>query len=394
MQTTYLGIDFGTTGCRACIIDGSGTVLAEAAEPLPQPLRNGECVEQDPSLWWGALERLITALPGRFRAQLKSMAIDGTSGTVLLADRDGTPITPALMYNDARAPGEPRGQWLLQHHPEAAQLHSQADWLIYHLTRRHVCDSNNALKLGWDAEAGHWLAGGPLPEVVDAGTPLGTITPEMSAHFGLPDDLTICAGTTDSTAAFIASGATQPGEAVTALGSTLVLKVISEQPLFAPEYGIYSQPLGDLWLVGGASNCGGAVLRQFFTDEQMAAMTPQLKPEQPTGLDYYPLPSPGERFPINDPTLTPRLEPRPESDIEFFQGILEGIARIEKAGYDKLAELGAPYPTSIRSNGGGARNRGWTKIREGLLGIPMVEALQSEASFGTALLARDGLSKV
>jgi sugar (pentulose or hexulose) kinase len=166
-----------------------------------------------------------------------------------------------------------------------------------------------------------------------------------------------------------------------------VLKVVAEQPVFAPQYGVYSQPLGEHWLVGGSSNSGGAVLRHYFSDAQMAALTPRLCPDNPTGLDYYPLLREGERFPYNDPALPPRLMPRPADDARFFQGLLEGIAAIEKAGYDRLAELGAPYPASVRSNGGGARNPAWTAIRGRLLGVPMLRAEAEEACYGTALLA-------
>jgi sugar (pentulose or hexulose) kinase len=231
-----------------------------------------------------------------------------------------------------------------------------------------------------------------LPEVIPAGHIIGTLQPELAKHWGMNVDTRIVSGTTDSTAAFIASGASRPGEAVTALGSTLVLKVIAEQPVFAPEYGVYSHPLGEHWLVGGASNSGGAVLRHFFSAQQMALLSAQLQPQEPTGLDYYPLTAPGERFPINDPQLAPRLSPRPSDDARFFQGLLEGIAEIEKAGYEKLAQLGAPYPASVRSNGGGAANEAWTVIRGQLLGVEMLAATRSEAAYGSALLARNGVS--
>jgi len=189
----------------------------------------------------------------------------------------------------------------------------------------------------------------------------------------------------------MATGANKIGEAVTALGSTLVVKIITEQPIFAAEYGVYSQPLmvdgQQRWLVGGASNSGGAVLRQHFSDAQLQALTAQLKPDQPTGLDYYPLPSIGERFPVNDAKLEPRLEPRPEADLLFFQGMLEGISNIEAQAYRLLAELGAPYPVSVRSTGGGAKNTSWTQIRQQRLQTQMLDAEQTEAAFGTALLA-------
>ena len=105
-------------------------------------------------------------------------------------------------------------------------------------------------------------------------------------------------------------------------------------------------------------------------------------------MDYYPLPAPGERFPINDAALQPRLEPRPSSEARFFQGILEGLTRIEQRGYRLLSELGAPYPVRVVTVGGGATNLSWMKIREDMLGVPVVKAAQQEAAYGAALLAR------
>jgi hypothetical protein len=261
-------------------------------------------------------------------------------------------------------------------------------------------DENNALKLGYDPVARswpEWLAQLPrvmqlLPEVVPAGTGIGRIDPAMAARFGLSADTRIISGTTDSTAGFIATGAIR-GEAVTTLGSTLVLKVRSEVPVFAPENGIYSHRLGDDWLVGGASNSGGAVLRQYFREAEITALTKQLRPACPTGMDYYPLPSRGERFPINNPDLEPRLAPRPQEDIRFFQGMLEGIARIEVQGYLRLAELGAPWPIRVISSGGGAANAAWRTIRSQLLGIPVVAAEHQEAAYGTALLALQAVAE-
>lgn len=419
-KSVAIGIDFGTSGCRAVAMDLSGKRLGESMLALPAAQRHGSAIQQDPMLWATALERLLDMLLSRIPANtVGAIAIDGTSGTVLLADAQGNPLTPALMYNDNRsvveaariellAPRESAAHgtgsglakllWLLRHYeiPATSRVHSQADWLSARLSSRFsFSDANNMLKLGYDPIANCWpawmeqldLPPGLLPRVLKPGAPTGTITPELAARFGLPRELRICSGTTDSTAAFIASGASEPGEAVTSLGSTLVLKIISDKPIFAPEYGIYSQPLGERWLVGGGSNSGGAVLRHFFSDEQIAEMSRQLQPDTPTGLDYYPLLKPGERFPRNDPALKPRLEPRPADNVRFFQGMLEGMARIEKEGYDRLAELGAPYPVSVRSNGGGARNTAWTRMRGKLLGVPMLPAREDQACYGSALLA-------
>lgn len=421
----YLGIDLGTSGCRAVAIDENGRQRASAAAGLPAPRRDGERCEQDPDLWWQAVCEVLRALLAQVPATtVRAIAVDGTSASLLLSDEQGEPLGPALMYNDARAvaqakriaAGAPPATaaqgpasalakllWLRDEgltRPARHALH-QADWISARLSgRAGVSDQNNALKLGYDPLAESWpdwldALGVPrnlLPEVVPPGTPIGPLRPALARSLGLPAETLIVAGTTDSTAAFLATGAARPGEAVTCLGSTLVLKVICEQPVFDATHGVYSQPLfldgRRLWLAGGASNSGGAVLRQFFSDAQMRAMTPRLRPQRRTCLAYYPLPGPGERFPVNDPRLPPRLTPRPHDDVRFFQALLEAIAGIESRGYRLLRDLGAPYPVNVRSTGGGAKNPAWERIRGDLLKVPMIAPHSGDAAYGSALLAR------
>jgi sugar (pentulose or hexulose) kinase len=173
----------------------------------------------------------------------------------------------------------------------------QADWILGRLTgRAGLSDWNNCLKLGFDPARGIWprwileldLMGVTLPEVLAPGAPVGPLTEAVLAATGLPPGTLAVAGTTDSTAAVMATGAQAPGDAVTSLGSTLVLKVLGERPISAPQFGVYSHRFGDLWLVGGASNSGGAVLRGFFEDEQLRGLSAGMDPERETGLDYYP----------------------------------------------------------------------------------------------------------
>ena len=158
---------------------------------------------------------------------------------------------------------------------------------------------------------------------------IGTVSPTVAAQLDLPLNCQIRAGTTDSIAAFLASGATNPGEAVTSLGSTLVLKLLSQQRVDCADYGIYSHRLGNLWLAGGASNTGGAVLAHFFSPQDLAQLSQSIDPSHESTLDYYPLLKPGERFPVNQPDFPPRLQPRPVNDAEFLHGLLESLAQIE-----------------------------------------------------------------
>jgi D-ribulokinase len=418
----FIGIDMGTSGCRVIAIDDGGSELARETVAVAPPRRNGARVEQDAGLWWEALCAVLRAVASRLPGPPAALAIDGTSGTVVVTDARGEPLGRALMYNDARAQAQaariaelaPRESgahgatsslakllWWLDHREARGVRHAlhQADWLAARLTEQWgLSDENNALKMGYDPVSRAWpawlretgLPRGLLPRVLCPGDQLGRLQPGPARACGLPEGVPVFAGTTDSVAGFLATGAAEPGEAVTSLGSTLVLKIVSPRPVFAPEYGVYSHRLGELWLAGGASNSGGAVLAQHFTAQEMTEMSGHLDPDTPTGLDYYPLPAPGERFPVCDPGLAPRLEPRPDDDARFFQGVLEGIARIEAQGYARLSGLGCPTPVSIRSVGGGASNTAWTRIRARHLPAPLVVPTHTEAAYGAALLARKG----
>ena len=445
---TVAGIDLGTSGGRIAVIDCDKKVLFSHSISYPSE------AEQTPALWWRTVTTLLKELPENIKENLQSLAVDGTSGTILLCDSQGKPLSSALMYNDLRAtkeakqikefmPADNGGQgasgslarlmWLLKHELQKGQqlqkgqkkgvyfdfaqqdcalsakkasnqhIHAvhQADYILGMLGGNFcLSDENNCLKLGYDAVKRCWpleelsklgIDQSLLPEVFPAGSAVAQITETQAENLGLPKTLKLVTGTTDSLAAFIATGADKVGDAVTSLGSTLVVKLIADVPIFSAEHGVYSHRLSDQWLIGGASNSGAKVLRHFFSQDKIDTMTTQLSPHKSTGLDYYPLITVGERFPIADATKAPQLLPRPESGLEFFQGMLEGIAHIEAQGYQKLVELGAPAISSVRSVGGGSKNKAWTTIRKNRLNVKMLTPKQSDAAYGSALLALKGI---
>ncbi|NEP43729.1 MAG: FGGY-family carbohydrate kinase [Okeania sp. SIO2H7] len=424
----YLGLDFGTSGVRHAVVDVRGVVRAE-----------GKYIWQEgtpiPSEWQKALHALIDDIPREIRERMRAIAIDGTSATVLLCDGEGSPISDPLFYNDGRgvevmeavraiAPANhpvisatssfAKLLWLQENYkvnndfPDRTYyfLH-QADWLGFLLHGQlGISDYHNALKLGYDVgklSYPEWLTKAldsnrqtitiKLPRVVVPGTTVGNVTPEVANRFGLPAECQVKAGTTDSIAAFLASGASSPGEAVTSLGSTLVLKLLSRDRVDDGRYGIYSHRLGDLWLTGGASNTGGAVLKAYFSDEELERLSREINPEKESLLDYYPLLKKGDRFPINDPELLPKLEPKPENPAEFLHGLLESIARIEGQGYNLLQQLGATPLKQVYTAGGGAKNPTWTAIRRRYLKVAVEESVNTEAAYGAAILAMKGIKK-
>jgi sugar (pentulose or hexulose) kinase len=378
-----------------------------------------------PSVWKQAMERAVTQALAAVDSQcIRAIAVDGTSGTMLPVNADGSPVGAALMYNDpvnnahildaiaavapttSAAHGATSGLArfiALQTTPDVAKIIHQADWLAGQFSDRFdISDANNALKTGYDSVAcrwPEWISGtgaNPklLPGVVAPGAITAKVADASARRYGLTQDTLIVAGTTDGCASFLATGASQPGDAVTALGTTMTVKMLSNKPLFAPQFGLYSHRMGDTWLAGGASNSGGNVLLHYFDADTIATLSKHIDPSTSTGFEYYPLVKPGERFPVNDVDFPPRVTPRPASDVEFLKALFEGMTNIESMAYARLADLGAPPLKSLRSVGGGARNKAWTAIRARKLNVPFKAVLSGEAAMGSALLALSGANAI
>lgn len=422
MTRLTLGIDLGTSGVRAAVLDTADRVVATARASYGPDAGD----RRDPARWRAAAMDCLDAQMAALRAaradpgDITGIAVDGTSGSLVLTDGALTPVTSALMYDDAgfaaeadriatvapathvaRGPGSALARALNlvseDRAGRARHLLHQADFVAAWLMGRGgLTDVNNALKTGIDPATGRWpdwVAGlfpdpGLLPRAHLPGAPLAPVSHDIAVRFGLAADAMVHAGTTDSIAAFLAAADPVPGAAVTSLGTTLAVKLCSDIRIDAPDLGLYAHRLGDGWLLGGASNTGGGVLRNLFGDDALVTLSARIDPAMESPCDFYPLLRPGERFPVNDPTLAPRLAPRPADDVAFLHGVLESIARIERDAYAVMARLGAPRPAQVVTAGGGAANPAWTTIRARVLGVPVTVAATPEAAVGAARLGR------
>lgn len=422
----FLGVDVGTSGIRALVIDEAGRIRAQARPPLPEVQGDNGWREQHSQCWLDALEDCMAGLRqqlGPAMQDIQALALDGTSATLVVTDHQGQPLRPALMYNDQRATDEAREiaqilpasgalasassslaklLWLAHHEAHIARqivhVQHQADWIAATLTGcRGESDAANLLKLGIDPETLNWpeevgklletagLDPAILPRARLSGEILGQIRADWARRLGLPANLQIVHGTTDSLAALIATGVRQTGQAATSLGSTLVLKLAAEHPLNQSAAGIYSHRLNALWLPGGASNSGGSALLKHFSVADMQQLTPDLQPAQPSGQLCYPLPRPGERFPLNAPSFSGSKIA--ESDpVKRFQMLLEGLCYIEAWGYARLQE-GGTVLREVFSLGGGTSNEAWMQMRANVLNRPVLTPWCAEAALGAAMLA-------
>lgn len=458
----FLGLDFGTSGARCVAVDARGDAVAETSAKYPPIVDGGKGGDGIPAggwaeAWRGALWSLLDDLPVDVRERVVSVAVDGTSGTALVVNGDdGSVVYPPMLYNekrddavDAIAAVAPEGHTTRSASSALCKLHSwwfeteggkkasanesvppgqsvpvanpkllhHADWIAYLLHGvAGVTDHNNALKLGFDPgldDSGaypDWILRQPyaamLPMTCLApGTVAGAcVTEEAKKRFPNAERVRVVAGTTDSVAAFAAARCSDPGDCVTSLGSSLALKLVSETRVDDAAAGVYSHRLCGKWLVGGASNLGGWLLRSHFDDDELVELTAQLRDEPlPTRLsdaaektllselDYFPGVLMG--FGLSVEEATKRLaSDRPESDAEFLRAILSSVARVEARSYDTLVSMGASHaPRRVFTAGGGARNDFWSSIRsEAMGGVSVAKSPFAEAAYGTALLARMG----
>ncbi len=428
MSALFLGVDLGSSGLRLAVLADVGVAGGQPDDPLLSRQSSYPGRLEEPGAWRQGLIQLLATVPEEIRRQVRAIAIDGTSGTLLACRADGgllpPPLDLALPYHLActeqsgaiRALLDPSPAGSTGHPAASASgslaralrllalardagvgpgllLRHQADWLMgWLLGDWRWGEEGNNVRLGWDLQQGRWLAGvaeglgaGVLPGIRSSGSRLGRLAPAAAACLGLPADCQVVAGSTDANAAVLATDPEQ-GDGIAVLGTTLVLKQFVGAPLAGA--GLSNHRVGGRWLAGGASNAGAGILRRFFDDAQIAELSRQIAPDRPTGLALRPLSRRGERFPVDDPELEPILEPRPASDARYLQALLEGLTAIEVAGWRRLRELGAPALRRVISVGGGARNSQWRALRTRALGIPVLNRPKRTAALGMALLAR------
>ena len=437
MASAYvLGIDLGTSGARALVVDRAGAIVASAFTALPPPaVVEGGGREQDANLWWEATASAVRVALARLSAaagqprDVGAACVDATSGTIVPVDAACVPVRAGLMYNDARAAaeaarlnaaaratGEGEGAnasyasakilWLREHDPataRAARFLHQTDFVNARLlgaTRAAdvATDESSALKTGYDVVARRWTGSlaragldvGQLPLVVKSGATLGVIDAGFARDTGLTADCRVVAGMTDGTAAAVASGAAAIGEANTTIGTTLVWKLVAAHPVVDPQGRLYChRHPGGAFLPGGAGNAGGEgiAFQVAAPGAALDRLAGELAIGPPSGFLAYPLPRPGERFPFVDPGFAGFTDPRARTDGERYRAALDGLACIERWGFEVAAELGAPVDGRVWTTGVGARHAAWMQLRADFLGRPVCRAAHPESGFGAALVA-------
>ena len=407
----FVGIDLGTQGARALVVGADGAVAGRGGASV-RSRRAGDRHEQSPRSWWeaaaGACRDALAGVPSE---RVRAVATCGTSGTIVLVDRDGEPATQALMYDDARASAQarrlematswalPKLVWLVEHEPAAGRpgvrVAHQPDVVTRRLVGHAVAsDESHALKTGYDARRAGFVQPGDddlshlLPDVVAPGALLGEVCEQAAAETGLARGAAVIAGMTDGCAAQIAAGALRPGDCNSVLGTTLVLKGCSPERIEDRARGVYSHRSPDGgWLPGGASSSGAGVLPATFPGHDLDALGRRAAEHERTRVLAYPLVSRGERFPFAAPTAEAFMLGTPADEGEHAAALMQGLALVERLCLEQLTQLGAPTGGELSLTGGATRNRAWCQLRADALGRPVRLPEQSESAFGMAILA-------
>jgi D-ribulokinase len=429
-QLLAIGLDLGTGGARAVAVDFSGQLIAEGCATFPSSATHidGPCVEQDSYAWTTAAHQALRALAAdlpRVR-HIVGIAVDATSGSFLLVDRNDRPITPGLMYNDLRAAElaaevaaalreslEPYGiqitpafalakiVYLARHEPalfaRCQRIVHQTDWILGMLSGRlDVTDISTALKTGADPGRLAWpdametlgIGRSLLPGIVLPGTPVGQVTAAAAEATGLTARIPVVAGCTDGTAGCLASGASAAGDLNVTLRTTMVFKAIAEQPLFDPAGIIYNHrhPAGG-FLPGAASSTGCDWIARNFGGTNLVALGQQAKAWLPGGPIVYPLVKTGERFPFACRQATGFGLEAIDNRARRLAAGMEAVAYLERMGIGRMEQLGLAIGPTLYATGGGVASETWLKIRASVMERTYSVPRHPACAVGAAVLA-------
>ncbi|SIN73352.1 FGGY-family carbohydrate kinase [Chitinophaga niabensis] len=421
---SFIGIDIGTQGARVVLMDAAGNLLGSEEEQFP--LSAGSREEQSPAEWWDAcLRSLQLLLADKDKSNIKAIAVTSTSGTVIPVDKQYAPLHNAIMYSDGRQTAEgalckekamqyqpqgytafnttsglPKMLWFINNHPEkAAQLHKfihAADFITGKLSGNYdVTDFTNVLKSGYDVAAQRWpeyiwetlpIREEWLQDVVPSGTPVGRLNKDLQQTLGLSDNVMVVAGMTDGCASQIASGAVNPGDWNTTIGTTLVVKGVTTSEIRDPEGRLYCHrhPEG-FWMPGGASNTGADWVSKNFSGN-LDALNEAAAKLIPTGHLIYPLLQQGERFPFVAPQAK-GFETAGLPDAARFAASMEGVAYIERYAYEVIEQLSGEKVKAVFTAGGASNSETWLTIRSNVLNLPIYKMKYVTGASGAAILA-------
>ncbi|ABV93736.1 xylose kinase [Dinoroseobacter shibae DFL 12 = DSM 16493] len=428
----YLGLDLGTSGLKAVLIDENQALVAEATAPLEVARPHPGWSEQMPCDWLAATEAAMAALGAR--ADLSGVRAIGLSGQMhgaTLLDASHEVLRPCILWNDTRAAAEaaaldadpafrsvtgnivfpgftaPKLAWVRAHEPDVfdrtALVLLPKDYLRLWLTGEAVAEMSDAAGTSWlDTGARDWsapllaatgLSRDHMPRLVEGSEVSGTLRDSLADAWGLPRGVPVAGGGGDNAASGIGMGVVRAGDGFVSLGTSGVLFAACDAYAPDPATAVHTfcHALPETWhqmgVILAATDALNWFARTCGTDA--ATLTGGLGPLQAPGRPVFLPYLGGERTPHNDAAIRgafARIDHAADRDA-LARAVLEGVAFAFRDSFDALAATGTRLERLV-AVGGGAKSDTWVRMIATLIGLPidLPQAGDYGGAFGAARL--------
>ena len=426
----YVGLDLGTSGLRALLVDDAGTPHASANAAIDTAHPHPGWSEQDPDDWIRAARAALAELrrtdPVRFGA-VRGIGLSGHMHGATLIDVRGAALRACMMWNDTRSHAEaarldaipafrtqtgnivfpgftaPKVAWVERHEPEVFaridRILLPKDYLRLWLTGLAVSDVSDSAGTAWlDVGARVWSSAlleacnlrlGQMPELAEGTDATGVVRPALAAELGLPAGVVVAGGGGDHAAAACGAGALNDGDGFVSLGTSGVLLAARSGFAPRPETAVHTfcHAVPARWYQMGVILAATDSLNWLarLTGQRPEALVAELgdTPGRPGTARFLPYLS-GERTPHNDSAIRASLT---GLDIamertDLTRAVLEGVSFALRDSAEALRATGARLDR-VLAIGGGTRSRYWTRLLATVLDLPL--DLPAQGEFGAAL---------
>lgn len=433
----YLGLDLGTSGVKALLIDDHQRIVGSTSAPVSLSRPHPGWSEQDPAEWVSATEAAMAALKAAHPAELAAVRGIGLSGHMhgaTLIGADDRVLRPCIMWNDTRSHAEaaeldanpafrrisgnivfpgftaPKLVWVAKNEPEifaaVKKVLLPKDYLRLWLAGEHLSEMSDSAGTSWlDTARRSWsselltatgLDERHMPGLVEGTDAAGTLRPELAARWGMAPGVVIAGGAGDNAASACGMGTVAEGRAFVSLGTSGVLFAANASYLPKPESAVHTfcHALPNTWHQMGVILSATDALNWYssVTGQSASALTAELGDQlkAPASVTFLPYLA-GERTPLNDASIRGAFIGlgHESGRMAMTQAVLEGVAFALRDNLEALRSAGTEL-SRVTAIGGGSRSRYWLAAMATALGLPI--DVPQDGDFGAAFgAARLGL---
>ncbi len=439
----YLGLDLGTSGLRALLVEEHGSIIgsAEAGYGVKHP--HSGWSEQNPADWTVACEKAMASLRAAFPAafsELRAIGVSGHMHGATILDSAGQVLRPCMLWNDTRAHEEaksldaiskfrevsgnivfpgftaPKVMWLAKHEPETysqiGKVLLPKDYLNFWLTGIYASDMSDSAGTSWlDVGARCWsdellsqsgLRQDQVPQLFEGSEPIGTLKAGLAKKWGVSPKVIVIAGGGDNAVAACGVGALKEGDGFVSLGTSGVLLAAKDSfaPLPASAVHTFCHAVPGKWYQMGvilaATDSLNWLARNLGKDAAALSNALGDRISGPNALQFLPYLS-GERTPHNDSAVRGaflNIDISATRD-DLTQSVMEGVSFALRDSLEALKSTGTSLNKAL-AIGGGSQSPYWLELVATVLDLPLDVPEKGEfgAALGAARLAIVGATSV